>query len=317
MAKAKKQQHSRTNGSSSKAESAVLLSPGAAAARADLDTSHASAELVSLVLSFLHDQSAGDVDTLLKHFDPDHVAVIDVVFGAVHDDVDELRDALAQIEGALKLGAKFYPTKILGDATSGVAFFTAEPAVLGRELNAVGAFNFRDELVRREVVYSDGRHFGRAAIRKAAPGRKPVKDFHESVAGEVAAPEMRRLAKRLGRALADQDSAKAASLFASDATFEDLTLHVSIFGTISIEGFFKRALHALPYGHGSSVLHVLGSAVGGGYEWASHRKVGNGIIALELDAQGLITHASAMWDGSLVSATYLKRLAGFTIEDGE
>lgn len=306
-----------TKQSRSQAELGALEEPGVSASRADLDVSHASAELVSLVLSFLHDLGTGEIDALLKHFSPQNFALIDVVFDDVHDNIEELREAFVEIEGAVKPGAQFYPTKVLGDTTSGVVFFTGEPGAEGHELNAVAPINLVDDLIGRFVVYSDGRHFTRAGIEQKAPDRKPIKNFEQSIAGVGAAPEIKRVAEKLGRALANQDSVTAASLFASDGTFEDLTLHASIFGTFSIQGFFERALHALPYGQKSSVLHVVGSAQGGGYEWTSPQKVGHGIIALELDAQGLITQASAMWDGSLVSATFLESLLGFTIEDEE
>jgi hypothetical protein len=297
---------------------AALERPGVGAARADLDVSRASAELVALVVDNLEIPVSDDVEASVKLYDPERVLVIDAVFGAgdVLDDIDKIRKTLGQIGGLVKPGAKYYPTKILGDETSGVIFFTAEPAALGHELNGVSAINFVDGLIRRQVIYSDGRHFTRAGIEAMAPGRKPVEDFGAAVAGEVAAPEIKSVAKRLCAAFADGDSVKAASLFASNATFEDLTLHASIFGTFSIEGFFRRALRDLPYGEGSTVVHVVGSAQGGGYEWASPSRAGNGIIALELDARGLVARASAMWDGSTVSAAFLKGLLGRTIEDG-
>ena len=61
--------------------------------------------------------------------------------------------------------------------------------------------------------------------------------------------------------------------------------------------------------------HVVGSAVGGGYEWtATGGAVPRGVTALELDRWGKITRMTAMWDGSLVDDATLTALTQGAIE---
>jgi hypothetical protein len=56
------------------------------------------------------------------------------------------------------------------------------------------------------------------------------------------------------------DAAAASALFTTDATFEDLTLHTTMVGQQAIGGVLDRAAALLPYGPGTSVRHVVGTA---------------------------------------------------------
>jgi hypothetical protein len=40
-----------------------------------------------------------------------------------------------------------------------------------------------------------------------------------------------------------------------------------VLGRLAIERYLRRALSKLPAGAGSSLLHVVGGDMGGGYEW--------------------------------------------------
>jgi hypothetical protein len=288
--------------------------PGFAAARADLDVSHATPEFADFMVSYMAARSSGDVNTILEHFNRSETVYLDQPFNAAHVNFDEVRAIFAKIQGFATPGFRTYPTKVLGDTRSGVVFFTDEASEAGHEVNVVSAVNLENGLIKRQVDYSDIRHFTRAAA-KGFVEPEPIKNFEESIVGEVASVEIKRVATALAQALAAQDSAGAAALFASDATFDDLTLHTEVFGTISLQLFFDRALSDLPYGAGSTLAHVVGNALGGGYEWNSSGQVPRGIVALELDGRGLISRASAMWNGALVTADALRRLLAFTIED--
>jgi hypothetical protein len=288
--------------------------PGVAAVRANLDVSHATPELADLMVSYLAARSGGDVDALLGHFNRDEVVYIDQPFNAKHPNFDSVRAIFTEIHGFGTPGFQNYPTKILGDENSGILFFTDEASMAGHEVNVVAAVNLENGLIKRQADYSDLRHFTRSAAKKFVEP-EPIKDYAEAIAGEIAGVEIKRVATALSQTLAAQDSAGAAALFASDATFADLALHTEISGTISLQLFFERALAELPYGADSSLAHVVGNAMGGGYEWDSGGQVARGIIALELDERGLISRASAMWNGALVTAETLKRLLAFTVED--
>jgi len=138
--------------------------------------------------------------------------------------------------------------------------------------------------------------------------------FHQQTVRPVAAT-MRRVASALANALSAGDTAAAAALFATDAAFDDLTLHTSVVGQPAIRGFLDRSRGLLPYGLGTSIRHAVGSAQGGGYEWLKKGAlVDHGVIALELDSRALITHLTAVWDGSLVDTATLTALLATTVE---
>ena len=54
----------------------------------------------------------------------------------------------------------------------------------------------------------------------------------------------------------------------------------------------------MPYGRASRLRHVVGGSHGGGFEWTAGPDAGDlvGITALELDADGLITRITSVYD---------------------
>jgi len=166
------------------------------------------------------------------------------------------------------------------------------------------------------VDYWDGRQFTIAATQqlRALTAQFPT-EFGEHEVPEQAPPVLQQVTAALSSALAAGDAAAAAALFTNDATFEDLTLHATMVGQQAIGGFLDRAAALLPYGPGTSVRHVVGTAQGGGYEWRnSGATVPNGIIALELDTQARISGLTTIWDGSLVTDPALTTTLQATIE---
>jgi len=110
-------------------------------------------------------------------------------------------------------------------------------------------------------------------------------------------------------------TAAASALFITDATFEDLTSHTTVVGQPAIQGFLNRSCRLLPYGLGTAIRHIVGSAQGGGYE---RRKQGalvdHGVIALELDEHAIISGLTTVWDGLLVDDATITTLLAATIE---
>ena len=309
---------------------ASLLAPGSASA-ADagsglvfpgvdvvIDSSHATTEVAMLVRRYLAAKSAHDLDGMMSFFSRDLITYIDAVVGFGFYNWDSLRAVLSNFMANWPSGAKSYPTRILGDTTSALVFFTDMAGLFGpSEIRAVGVINFRDRKITRQIDYWDGRHFGianEAALAASSPGFPT--DFEESTVGETAAPAMRNVAGKLAQALRNGDGASAAELFAPGAVFEDMPAHLQIVGPRSIGAYLTKAVSLLPYaGGGTAVRHVVGSAVGGGYEWtASNGAVPRGVVALELDGWGKITRLTAMWDGSLVDDATLIALARTAIE---
>ncbi|MGH3473611.1 MAG: hypothetical protein ACRDOT_01710, partial [Aeromicrobium sp.] len=63
-----------------------------------------------------------------------------------------------------------------------------------------------------------------------------------------------------------------------------------------------RVLDAAPYGKGATMRHVVGAATGGGFEWIAGpgSTVAGGITAVELDANGLVSRMTTVYDGRLL-----------------
>jgi hypothetical protein len=131
-----------------------------------------------------------------------------------------------------------------------------------------------------------------------------------------ASATIKKVAQALQNALSAGDAAKAAQLFTADAVFEDMALHTRVEGQLQIQRYLTRGLGLLPYGTGSpsaSLVHVVGSDQGGGYEW--HAAMGalplqRGITALELDDNGKITRFTTIYDSfQFPDATYKSLVA--------
>ena len=283
-----------------------------------IDTAHATTEVAALVRRYLASKSAHDLDGWMSFFSRRQITYVDAVADLAWYSWDALRDALSQFVPNWPSDGKSYPTRILGDATGAIVFFTNTEGLFGpSEIRAAGVIDFRNHKITRQVDYWDGRHFGIANKVALAPfSTGPVTDFGESTVGETAAPAMKNVVYKLAQALRNGDGASAAELFAPGAVFEDMPAHLQIVGPRSIGTYLTQAAALLPYaGGGTAVRHVVGSAVGGGYEWtASNNAAPRGIVALELDRWRKITRLTALWDGSLMDDSTLISLARTSVE---
>jgi len=286
----------------------------------ELDATHGTRGLADLATAIFRDKTIDPGDKFLAHYDKlAHHS--DVVLGFKHD-FEAIGATLGPFTARWPDSARSYPTRVLGDKDSAVIFLVDEPPLFGSEVRLVLAMNFRDGKILRQVDYSDGRHFGADAIAKLAdaiPGqfrtKGPVPDLGEKGIGETADPRMRTRATALSAAFSGGDFVGAATMFAPDAALEDLTLRTQIVGREAITVFLESALPLLPYGSGTRVRHILGSSRGGGYEWiADGGRVPNGIVALELGEDGLITRFTTIWDGSLLDDDAMITLLKHTIE---
>jgi len=171
--------------------------------------------------------------------------------------------------------------------------------------------DFRNGKVTRQVDYWDGR---RNPDDTASPNDPYPYSLGVETVEQKAAPEMNRTAHQLNAALAANDADAAAALFSYDAIWIDLTLRTRQEGQPAISRYLQRALVNLPFGPGTNLRHVLGTAQGGGYEWqAAGNGTLNGITALELD-KGSFTQLITSWDGSRVSDTALQALVALSFE---
>jgi hypothetical protein len=283
-----------------------------------IDISHATKDVAAFLVKYYTAKSAKDEDATMSYFAQQNFTYIDAVLGWSWYTWESLRKSLYQFMPNWPKGSGSYPTRILGDMNSALVFFTDTPGLFGSsEILTLGAINIRGGKIARQIDYWDARHFGVAAEAKLkVPANKYPTDFGVSDVGETAAPAMKRTVNALAKALKSGDGAAAAELFSPAALFEDETAHLRITGPRSIGSYLTAAASLLPYaGRGTGVRHVLGSAVGGGYEWtATDSPVPQGVTALELDRWGKISRLTAMWNGSLVDDTTLTSLARLAIE---
>jgi len=295
----------------------AAASPAGSASPADpvLDISHATPEAVQLVTSTFQDKTARDVDRFMAHFSQRQLTYTDGTLGARYGTWSELKAVFDQFMPAWPDTIRSYPTRILGDARSAMVVFVDSAEMFGNEIRVIAPIDFRDGKIVREVDYWDGRHFGSAATQaiRTPPDQFPA-EFGESTVGEQSPAALRDVVSALSHAFATGDPAAAAALFTTDATFEDLTLHVSFTGRPAIQGFLNRSFELLPYGLDTSVRHTVGSAQGGGYEWQRQgAPVNQGVIALEL-RQSRITRFTTVWDGSLIDDPAITALLAPTLE---
>ncbi|MCZ8516682.1 hypothetical protein O9H85_30730 [Paenibacillus filicis] len=279
------------------------------------DTTHATKEVASIFHSFFTAKTMRDVNATMSHFDPDNMVYYDATLGWPFLSFNALKSTLEQYMPTWANG-KSYPTRILGDSNSAIVFFTDTPELFGNEIRIMGSVNFKEGKIVRWVDYWDGRTWPMGDLAKnQTPADKFPETLGEDTVEETASTVMRKVANKLNESFANNDAAAAADLFSYDAVFEDM-LRANIQGQLAISRYLKRALKDLPYGSGASVRHVLGSDLGGGYEWRSDsRPVPRGNIALELDADGKITRLTSIWDGSLLSDDAMASLVNLSIEE--
>ena len=206
-----------------------------------------------------------------------------------------------------------YPTLILGDEHSALVAMTDTPELFGGEIRSLAPIDIKDEKVTRWIDYWDGRHFGaELAAKMRTPADKFPTDFKESTPTDNAAPTIHAVAGKLCAAHASNDAKGAAALFSSDAVYEDMTLRAQVLGRPAIERYLGRALAKLPYGAGSSLLHVVGGDMGGGYEWQAApnycASVRRGTSAVTLDQDGKIARLTTVWDGAMIPDADIKAL---------
>jgi len=293
------------------AVAAGLLLPSSASARS------ASPNVMQWFSAYFRDKSTADPDATMAHFSKRQLNYIDAILGWPFNTWQSLYDLFAEVMPNWPAGARSYPTRIIGDTTSAIVYFTNNAGLFGpSEMRSIGVVNFANGKATRWIDYWDGRHFGVADLERAKlPDDQFPADFRESTVGETAAPRIRQVAAQLNRALAADDPASATALFAPDASFVDLVSHIQVVGRRHIGSFLTGARGLLPgTGRGVKVRHVVGSNAGGGYEWTAPGPVPRGVNTLELDDQGRITSFASMWDGARADDDHLLHLAAAAIE---
>ena len=283
-----------------------------------VDVTHATKDSAAFFHSFFTAKSRHDVDASMNHFSSSTLTYIDATLGWAFYTPGALRDVWMQYMPKWPATGLSYPIRILGDERSALVVFTDTPELFGAEIRTLAAIDIKDGKIVRWVDYWDGRHFGAAlAAKLRTPSDKFPTDFEATVPGN-ASPKIRAAANKLHAAFAGNDAKAAVALFRSDAVYEDMTLRTQILGRRAIERYLGRALDKLPAGTGSSMMHIVGGDMGGGFEWqtapAYRTTVRHGITAIALDPEGKVSRLTTVWDGAMLPLDEVKALVALSIE---
>lgn len=295
----------------------ALLSPNGSLYPQIADTSHASWEVTNFFRGYYTTKSLHDIDIWLDFFHPTEVVFFDTTAYQSFLNRSTVEKEIPKLAATWHSDGRSYPFQILGNTAGAILHTVDTPGLFGAEVRIMSAIDFRDGKITRQVDYWDARR------NPLLPGRLPESpvplNLGLDTVDERAAPEMDKVAHQLNEALATGDATAAAALFSNDAVFEDFTLRTRQEGQLAIGRYLQRILPKIPYGVGATLLHVLGSARGGGYEWrphnASNHSVRNGITSLELDESGAIVQLTTIWDGSLMSDSDIRALALLSLEE--
>ena len=275
------------------------------------DTTHATPGAAAQFRAFFVPKSAHQPKALMDRFARQGVLYIDATSGGVWPSWDSLNGIFSGFLPKAPPAALSYPVRILGDERSALVAFTDTPQLFGRELRILGAVSFgKDGRVIRWMDYWDGRSSG----AKNTIGPKYPTDFHDNVGN--ATGRIAEVSGRLQRAFAAGDAAGAAALFSPDAVYEDMALHGQVLGRLAIQRYLARGLARAPYGPGAALAHVVGSDLGGGYEWRAGPSfpMKRGNTALALDRDGLITRLTVVYDSSLLADADYRAVAQLALE---
>ncbi|MFD5830852.1 hypothetical protein [Lentzea sp. NPDC060358] len=281
----------------------------------DVDVTHASPELVTLLSGYFTAKTGRRVDETMSYF-ASEMAYVDATLGWSWHGWAELHAAFGEYMPNWADTAQAYPTAVLGDTGSAVVRFTDTPELFGHEIRGIAAISFTGGKISRWVDYWDGRQFTLDGIAgQRLPAGQFPSDLGEGLGGDSRTAAIQPIAHRVAAALSAAEPAAAVELFSDDVVLEDLSLRTTITGRRAVARYLDRSLPHLPYGAGSKVRHVLGGASGGGFEWISGSgPVPHGIVAVSADGTGVVDRLSAAWDASLLTDDALGRLQALGID---
>jgi hypothetical protein len=279
------------------------------------DTSAATPELVAFMKAFFAAKSRAKLDETMSFLSPDLINYSDVTLGAENLGWAAIRATFARLMPNWPATALSYPTRLVGDMTSALVAFTDTPELFGGELRILGTVDFKDGKIVRWLDFWDARGFpntfGLPFKTLAVPAQ-----YYAARVGENADPRLQQVAHALVTAMSTGNVGAAAALFASDAIYEDMVLRNQIQGRLAISRYLTRSLALLPHGMGCTYSHSVGSSQGGAVEWfgAGTTLVRAGVTALLLDQSGLITRATSIYDGNLLTSAQVAHLISLGVD---
>jgi ketosteroid isomerase-like protein len=271
----------------------------------------AASQLPELLGKYFAARAAQDVEGTLAYLSPDMITYTDATLGMALDSHAAVRAGFEQYMPTWASPARSYPTKILAGSESALVYLTDTPEMFGGELRILAAVDFADGKIVRWIDYWDASAYDAGLYgQMRAPADRFPRDMQESKVATTAPAELTRAATALHKAFAAADASAAAAAMHTDVVFTDMALRTQVIGRIETVRYLERVLGQVPYGQGSVLRHVVGGAGGGGFEWTAGPDAGQlvGITALELDADGLITAITSVYDSRQVDAARKRAL---------
>jgi len=277
------------------------------------DTSHATPQVADIFHGFFTAKSEHNAAKLMSYFSKTDAFYIDASSGTTWPSWQSLNDLFTPFfASGLPADAISYPLRIVGDAHNALVEFEDTQELFGSELRILGSVTFDNHhKIIRWIDYWDGRS---ALVQNTIKSSYPTY-FKDEV--ERADPKVVSVAKSLQQAYGAGDTAAALALMSYDVVHEDMAAHARLRGQLQVGRYYARALSALPYGPGASLVHVEGSRQGGGYEWTAApvaSPMRRGHTCIELDPAGQISRLTTIYDSSLLSYPAYTALVGLSAE---
>jgi ketosteroid isomerase-like protein len=262
---------------------------------------------------FFEAKTACDVEGTMGFVAPDLVCYMDATLGWDFDSYAALKAVFEQYMPTWGPSARSYASKILAGEHSALVHMVDTPELFGGELRILAAVDFADGKVVRWIDYWDSTAYDTALYNQfRAPADSFPADLRDTMVESRACPELIGAATTLHQAFAAADPAAAAAVMHTDIVLTDMALRTQVIGRIEVTRYLDRVIRQVPYGHASTLRHVVGGSTGGGFEWTAGAGAGHltGITALELDAGGLMTGITSVYDSRQIDPAAKRALLG-------
>jgi hypothetical protein len=258
-----------------------------------------SSPLADTFEAFFATKTACDLEGTMSYFSPHLVSYIDATLGWDLDSYEALKAVFVQYMPSWSPPARSYTTGVLSNESSALVHMVDTPELFGGELRILAAVDFVDGKIVRWVDYWDASSFDAALYAQLrVPATGFPRDLKDGLVSTRATPELVAGATALHRAFTTADARAAADLMHTDVVFEDMSVRTQVLGRIEASRYLTRVLADVPYGRSSTLRHVVGGKCGGGFEWTAAPDTGGlvGITAIEVDADGLLTKITSVYD---------------------
>ena len=257
------------------------------------------AKLHAVFEKFFAAKTACEADDTMGFFSPDMVTYNDATLGWEFASHAALKAVFEQYMPTWAPPARSYATKILAGEDSALVYMVDTPELFGGELRILAAVDFVDGKIVRWIDYWDASAYDTGLYDQfRTPADTFPGDLKDAQVVTQAAPELIKAATALQEAFAAADASAAAAAMHTDVVLVDMALRTQVIGRTETTRYLERVLGQVPYGHASTLRHIVGGHDGGGFEWTARPDTDNlvGITALELDADGLITAITSVYD---------------------